>query len=112
MKNINQISKRYFLEIICWAEYVQKEDLMELRNEMSEDLADMFFIDSFSEKFSEVLDWVQTCNFFSDDEDSDKKEERLTELLCRKAKRIASNYIDYHSPFNSLMRAIKEHGGV
>jgi hypothetical protein len=107
MKNINQITKRYFLEIIAWAESKGNLVLDDLRSRYDEDTADMFFISYFSEDVDDVLDWVETNNFFSDDEREEEKEERLATLLCKKVARDSLKWLEYRNPFNTFMREMK-----
>lgn len=107
MKNINRITKRFYLEIIAWAEDRGNLELDDLRSRYSEDKANMFFISSFSEDVNEVLDWVQTYNFFLDDDHEEEKEERLATLLCKKVARDSLKWLEYHNPFNTLMREMK-----
>ena len=104
MKNINYITKRYFLEIIAWAESKGNLELDDLRSRYDEDTADMFFISSFSEDADEVLDWVQTNNFFLDDENSEEKEERLAALICKKVGRDTNKYLNANSPMKQFDR--------
>ena len=107
MKNINQITKRYFLEIIAWAEYNDNQELQDFRSRYDDDTADMFFISSFSENVDDVLEWIETNNFFLDDEREEEKEERLATLLCKKVARDSFKWLEYHNPFNTFMREMK-----
>lgn len=104
MKNINQITKRYFLEIIAWAESKGNLELDDLRSRYDEDTADMFFISSFSEDLDDVLDWVETNNFFLDDENEEEKEERLAALICKKVNRDTNKYLVENSPMKQFDR--------
>ena len=107
MNNINSIAKRFYVEIIAWAEQIGDEELERLKKEYSSDLAENFFICDFVERYPlEVLDWVQRNRFFRNDEQEDEKEEKLAHLIENKIIRDSDKIFKQNNAFDCLINIL------